>query len=58
MFELLFSDSGMCHVGVDTKVPVFVVVECKRASVIMYTSWHFYFLLQGQQSIGLKLDMV
>ena len=38
----------------DTKLPVLVVMEYKRASVLYVYELIFYFILQGQQSIGVK----
>ena len=36
----------------DTKVPFFVVMECKRANVIYVYELIFYSILQGQQSVN------
>ncbi len=37
----------------DTKVPVLVVMECKRANVNYVYELIFYSIIQGQQSISL-----
>ncbi len=42
----------------DTKVQVLVVIEYKCANMIMCTSWYFYSILQGQQSVSVNSTSV